>query len=59
MVSSAGYLAGKYFAIQTSLLEENLALIIIVFAAIGLVMGYTMKYIVDRSVAETTLAAKE
>lgn len=59
IVSSAGYLAGRYFAIQTSLLEENLALIIIVFASIGLVMGYTMKYLVDRSVAETNLAAKE
>ena len=59
VVSSAGYLAGRYFAIQTSLLEEILALIIIVFASIGLVMGYTMKYIVDRSVAETNLASKQ
>jgi len=59
IVSTAGYLAGRYFAIRTSLFEENLVPIVIVLASIGLLMGYTIKFIIDRSVEENKLVAKD
>ena len=58
-VSTAGYLAGRYFTIETSLFEENLVPIVIAFASMGLFMGYLIKFIIDRSVEENKLVAKD
>ena len=59
IVSTAGYLAGKYFDIQTSLFQENIVLIVIAFATLGIVMGYTIKLLVARSVLANPVPIKE
>lgn len=59
IVSTAGYLAGRYFEIQASLFEENIILIIITFATLGLLMGYGIKHMVARSVEGNQVPAKD
>jgi membrane protein DedA with SNARE-associated domain len=59
IVSTAGFLAGKYFNIQASLFEENIVLILIAFATLGMVMGYGIKQIVGRSVLANPVTVKK
>jgi membrane protein DedA with SNARE-associated domain len=59
IVSAAGYLAGRYFEIEASLFEENILIIIIALATIGLLMGYAIKHLVARSVRENQIQVKE
>jgi membrane protein DedA with SNARE-associated domain len=48
IVSTAGYLIGRYFNIQASVFEKNIVLIVIGFASIGIVLGYCVKYMAER-----------
>lgn len=59
IVSTAGYLVGTYFSIQASLFEENIVLIVMGFAAFGLLLGYSLKYLAARSLEREKLVVKE
>jgi membrane protein DedA with SNARE-associated domain len=48
IVSTAGYLIGRYFNIQASVFEKNIVLIVIGFASIGIILGYGVKYMAAR-----------
>lgn len=59
IVSSVGYLAGRYFDIRAALFEENIAWIVITFATLGILFGYAIKYVVSRSVQQNPVVVEE
>ena len=47
-VSAAGYFVGRYFNITASVFEQNIVLIVLGFAALGIMLGYTLKHFATR-----------
>lgn len=55
-VSTVGYFVGRYFNLQTSVFEENILFIVIGFASLGILLGYSFKYFATRSLQDTAMS---
>ena len=51
-VGTAGYLLGRYFDLKTTAFEENIVFIVVGFALFGILLGWTLKYFMSKSLQD-------
>ena len=51
-VGTAGYFLGRYFDLKTAAFEENIIFIVVGFALFGILLGWTLKYFMSKSLQQ-------